>query len=537
MLRVIFSANRCGIFPFRAFLVVKPQTEISHNTEEPMSPNKLNQNVSLMWFLLPVLLMVPGLSGAGFDKKSSPPPPQPQKAQPQKPAPTPNRPPASMNRPPNNVNRPPNNVNRPPNNVNRPSDNVNRPSDNVKRPPINVPGPVQYRPRSGERSKDVGYGQKEFSSSNGQKVTTNARGEIRRIEVSRGFAGINKMMISRGPRGERVVETGRPGARVVSYGPRRGFVERPLRPGYISRTYVTGGHSYAHVYREYHFHNVTYYRYVPRVYYNPRFYAWAVRPWGVPVHYVWFGMATPAPWFQFFAGYFTPYQVYGSPDLWLTDYLLAENLRLAYENEQAGFEGQNPPPPPEPQPTSAALTPEVKALIAQEVRQQLEAEAAAAAQPASTSVPGAIPGSDSVPPALNQKFFVVSANLDVIATNQPCTLTPGDIIERRSTEVAPDGTVAVEVINSKPGDCAADSTTAIDLAQLQEMHNQFQEQVDSGTSLLAGNQARGLPNGPQAGSREAAEGVAAPDMGAESQVRTQVDDAVRLEGQLQQGGN
>ena len=489
-----------------------------------MNSNRINPNVSLIWFLLPVLLMVPGLSSTGFaQKKTSSPPPPPQKAQPQKPAPTPNRPTANVNRPPNNVNRPPNNVNRPPNNVNR--------------PPINVPGPVQYRPRSGDRSRDIGGGQKEFSSSNGQKVITNTRGEIRRIEVSRGFAGTNKMMINRGPRGGMVVETGRPGARVVSYGPRRGFVEHQLRPGYISRTYVIGGHSYAHVYREYRYGNVVCYRYVPRVYYNPRFYAWAVTPWGAPVRYAWFGLATPAPWFQFFAGYFTPSQAYGSPDMWLTDYVLAENLRLAYENEQAAYEGQTPPPPPEPQPIAATLTPEVKALIASEIRDQLNAAAATAAQPSSASGPDSASGNNGVPPALNQKVFVVSADLDVIVTGQACTLTPGDIIERRSKEVAPDGTVAVEVVSSKPGDCATDSMTAVDLAQLQDMYNQFSEQLDSGASLLAGRQARGLPNGPEAGSREVAEGVAAPDPGADSQVKAQVDDAVRLEGQLQQGGN
>jgi len=122
------------------------------------------------------------------------------------------------------------------------------------------------------------------------------------------------MTIDRGPRGERMVVNGRPGARVVSYGPHRGFVERAGRPGYISRTYVVGGRSYAHVYREYHYHGVAYYHYVPAYYYGPRFYAWAATP-GRSVAMAGRGIA--APWFGFYRGYFTPYPVYASPDLWL----------------------------------------------------------------------------------------------------------------------------------------------------------------------------------------------------------------------------
>jgi hypothetical protein len=344
------------------------------------------------------------------------------------------------------------------------------------------------------------------------------------------------MVINRGPGGARVVETGRLGARVVSYGPHRGFVERTVRPGYISRTYVVGGRSYAHVYREYRYHGIAYYRYVPGVYYGPRFYAWAVAPWGAPVRYAWFGLATPAPWFGFYAGYFTPYGVYASPDLWLTDYLLAENLRLAYENQQAANEGQAPPPPQNVQSSAPTLSPEMKALIADEVRQQLAAEKANAVQPTSSN-PQQAPDTEQEPRALNQRFFVVSANLDVTAAGQACSLTPGDIIQRKSKDVAPDGTVAVDVVSSKPGDCAADSATAVELGQLQEMHNQFQEQIDSGLKMLAENQARGLPNGPVAAPHYVAEGMADPAPDAESQLVAQETGAAQLEAQVRQGGS
>jgi hypothetical protein len=366
-------------------------------------------------------------------------------------------------------------------------------------------------------------------------VTTNARGEVRRIEAPRGLAG-GKMVINRGPGGGRMVETGHPGARVVSYGSHRGFVERPMRQGYISRTYVDGGRSYARVYRESRYRGVGYYDFVPAVYYGSGFYGWAVSPWGTPVRYGW-GGGIVAPWFGFYAGYFTPYQAYASPDQWLTDYLLAQNLRLAYENQQAGNADQAQPAPPNMQAAAAPVSPEIKALIADEVRQQLAAERAAAMQPASSSSGQLTPGSEQLPAALSQRFFVVASSLDITtAAGQACSLTPGDIIQRKGKDVTADGGVMVEVVSSKPGDCDADSGATVQLADLQEMHNQFREQLDSGLKMLADNQAKGLPNGPAASARPVAEGTADPVPDAQSQLVTQETDAAKLEAQVKPGG-
>ena len=399
-------------------------------------------------------------------------------------------------------------------------------------------GPTHYVNRPGDQAKTLPGGRTEFHNANGQTVTTNARGEVHRIEVPRGLAGGNKMVVNRGPGGARLVETGRPGARVVTYGPHRGFVERTVagRPGYISRTYVVGGRSYAHVYREYRYHGIAYYHYVPAVYYGPGFYGWAATPWGAPMRYAWFGLATPAPWFGFYAGYFTPYPTYASPDLWLTDYLIAENLRLAYESQQAGNGGQAPPPPSNEQPTAATLSPEMKALIADEVRQQLAAERAAAVQPSSLGSQQPATGTEQLPPAMNQRFFVVASNLDVpAASGQTCSLTPGDVIQRKGKDVIFGG-VAVEVVASKPGDCTADSPATVQLADLQEMHNQFREQLDTGLKLLAENQAKGLPSGPAAGARPVADGTADPVADAGAQLAAQETDAAKVEAQVRQGG-
>ena len=397
-------------------------------------------------------------------------------------------------------------------------------------------GPTNYVSRPGDQAKVLPGGRTEFRNPNGRAVTTNARGEVQRIEAPRGLAGGNKMVINRGPGGARVVETGRPGARVVSYGSGRGFVERPLRPGYISRTYVVGGRSYANVYRESSYRGAAYNSYVPAVYYGPQFYAWAATPWGAPMPYAWSGLATPAPWLGFYPGYFTPYSAYASPDLWLTDYLISENLRLAYENQRAANADQAPPAA-DTTPSDAALSPETKALIEDEIRQQLAAEKAAAAQPTPSSSQQSGQAGEQLPPALKQKFFVVSTNLDInTATGQVCSLTPGDMIQRRGTDVTADG-VAVEVIKSKPGSCPVDSAAKVQFADLQEMSNQFREQIDSGLTILAAHQAKTLPSGPDAGSHPVPEGTADPIPDAGTQLATQESDAAKLEAQVREGGN
>jgi hypothetical protein len=211
--------------------------------------------------------------------------------------------------------------------------------------------------------------------------------------------------------------------------------------------------------------------------------------------------------------------------LWLTDYVIAENLRLAYESQVAAYAGQAPPPPDAQ--SAAALTPEMKALIDDEVRQQIAAErVASGAQPAS--------GTEQMPPALTQTYFVVSASLDIPAI--ACSLTPGDLIQRTGNGVTAEGGVTVAVVSSKPGDCVPGSSAAVQLADLQNMQNQFRENIDAGLKMLADNQARGLPNGPPAGARPVAEGTASPAPDAATQLTQQEAEATNLEAQVRKAG-
>jgi len=389
-------------------------------------------------------------------------------------------------------------------------------------------GGGNYRPHTGEVQKTDAAGRVSYRDpTNGRTVMTNRHGQITRIEGPRSFDG-RQMVISRNPHGAREVIMGRPGNRIVTYGRGRGFVERPLRQGYISRTYVVHGRAYARVYHESVYGRFHYYRYVPSYYYAPAFYGWAVTPWGAPLVYGWAG-PMGAPWFTFYGGYFAPYPTYVSANLWLTDYLLAKNLEMAYESQQQG----NPDAAPEIPAAQTPLSPDTKAMIAEEVRQQLAAEQAAALVPATAAPQQPTAGAEPLPPSLTQKFFVVSASLDVTANGQACSLTPGDIIQRRTSTVAADGTVAVEVVSSKPWDCGADSQTAVDFAALEEMHNQFQERLDEGLKTLADGGVRGVA-APPSGMRAAADGTATPAGDAATQLSAQETSASNLEAQVRQ---
>jgi hypothetical protein len=490
----------------------------------------------------------------------------------------------------NNGNRTPgynpgnNNGNRNPGNYNPGNNNSNRnPGGNNNVGNRNNPGSnrPQFHPPAGAQSTARPDGSRVYSH-NGASYHTDRNGHLASYsrpgtEARFGNNGRissahftrpdhSNVYVNRGPRGERTVVAVRPGGtRIVSYGGRYGYSERVVvgRPGYVSRTYIYGGRPYVHVYHSYGWRGITYYRYVPPVYYHPAFYGWAWSPWRSPIVFGWGWRSDP--WYGYYGGYFAPAPVYPTASLWLTDYLLAENLRLAYESRQASYQGQQPPPQQDyPQNTgSPTLTPEIKAAIAEEVRQQLEAERAAA-QGGQQGQPGYNPtggyqqqpqgqqggyssvsptGGDAPPPALDpkQRIFVVSTNLDVqVAGGQGCALTPGDIILRTGDNVVGNNLIGVSVLSSKPGDCPVNSAAQIEVVQLQEMHNQFREHIGSGMKQLADNAGKnGLPPAPAANPRTVAEGQAPAEQASaveQALLQTQ-NDANQAEQEVQQAAN
>jgi hypothetical protein len=131
--------------------------------------------------------------------------------------------------------------------------------------------------------------------------------------------------------------------------------------------------------------------------------------------------------------------------------------------------------------------------------------------------------------------FVVSTGLNLTAGSdgQTCTVTPGDIIERKGRDVTADGQVPVSVLNSKDGDCPVDLATALDVSALQDMHNEFREQISAGMEKLASNQGKaGLPAGPAADPRQVAEGQASASADAKDLLAKQVQEADRTEAEI-----
>ena len=367
-----------------------------------------------------------------------------------------------------------------------------------------------------------------------------------------GFATVHagQMQITHGLRGERRVETVRTdNTRVVSVGLHRGYVERPYmeRGGrtYVQRTYIVNNVTYSRVYRSYYYRGRPYYAYVPPYYYHPAFYGWAYNPWRVRVFYRWPWFVARPPWYVYWGPYFAPAPYYPSAAFWLTDFLLAANLQAAYEagreaeaNAQAQAYQPPPetyqPPPPQAEGTSQ-ITPEMKAAIAEEVSRQLAAEQQSA--PTASQAPVAS-GAETMPAALDpaQRLFVVSNNLALTSTDgQECELTAGDIITRLDDTPDNNNQVRVSVSSSKGNDCRVGSTLMAQVSDLQDMHNQLREQMDSGLKTLAGNSGQGgLPAVPDTGTSAGEVPPAPPDASAGSALQAQQQAANQTETQIQQ---
>lgn len=229
--------------------------------------------------------------------------------------------------------------------------------------------------------------------------------------------------------------------------------------------------------------------YAPGFYYAPAFYGWAYYPWAAPITFGW-GWAGN-PWYGYYGGYFTPYPVYASPSLWLTDYLVSQTLQAAYTaraaelaNAQANF---------------TPMTPDVKQQIADEVQRQINlerAEAAAGAQAAPD------PGSSGIARMLsdnNAHVFVVAAGITVPSNAGECAITEGDVIQLRPGTPPNAPTANLVVLATKGQDCQRGSTVTVGVADLQEMQNHMRETLDLGLADLHKKQGQnGIPVAPAA---------------------------------------
>jgi hypothetical protein len=397
-------------------------------------------------------------------------------------------------------------------------------------------------------------GRRTYSAHSEQEVRTSTRREassVRQRPIVNAMAGSHLVgsghvhVVSRAVAGGQV--------RVTRYdNTLSGTVERVVGPGLMSRTFVSGGHVlYAHVYQRHVWRQFgrafAYETFVSAVRYPGVYYAWALTSWPHPVSYAWGWRAQP--WYPVYGSVFTPYPAYTSPDLWMTDYIIAQSMQTAYQAQPGAPVSapvqQNIPvapapdssvavplaqpgaatPPPQPSEvpqvlqTSAAssapvagpptITPQVKAQLNTQIKVLLQEQQAAAATPATLT-------SQSTPPALrpNHVFFQVVQPLDVplsIVAGH-CSLNANDYIKRTGEMSDDDWMIPVEVELSRSSDCPEGLRTRIGLNDLNAMENEQEAQVMEAMQAASKSMGpNGPPSGPGAHPILIADGSAAPD--------------------------
>jgi hypothetical protein len=344
-----------------------------------------------------------------------------------------------------------------------------------------------------------------FHGAHGEEARFGHDGHVREVRSG-------NMHIEHGPGGARRVEMVRADhSRVVMEGRGRGFVQRPYtfhNHSYVRREYYVGGVRYSRFYRPYYYHGLYLHLYVPGIYYAPAYYGWAYSPWARPVAYSW-GWGG-SPWYGYYGGYFAPYPVYAAPSLWLTDYVISQQLQAAYQagvaagasgNAHLDTRGQGArlvyasySPAPTSQPV--ALTPEIKQDIANEVQAYLAVEQAAAQASGDDQKTN---GLDKLLGDGKPHTFVVATGLTVSPTSGDCSLTAGDVLQTTQAPGANADQLNAIVLASKSSDCAANIAVPVKLDDLQEMQNQLMANVDQGLGQLKAHPGEGgLPAPPAA---------------------------------------
>ncbi|MGA8234274.1 MAG: hypothetical protein WB795_22550, partial [Candidatus Acidiferrales bacterium] len=190
--------------------------------------------------------------------------------------------------------------------------------------------------------------------------------------------------------------------------------------------------------------------------------------------------------------------------------------------------------PPAASQNAVVLAPELKQLIVGEVKLQIAAEQASAANPR----PANAVNGNQVLAALdpNQSLFIVSSVLnEQTQDGQQCSLGPGDVLTRTANEPNGDMKVSAIVASSQKDDCAAGSILAVALDDLQEMHNDFVQKMDAGLQQLAANQGKkGMPVSPVAGLRANPDGQAEVDTDALNYLQQQQREANSTEDEVNQ---
>ena len=130
---------------------------------------------------------------------------------------------------------------------------------------------------------------------------------------------------------------------------------------------------------------------------------------------------------------------------------------------------------------------------------------------------------------------MVDSDLSVVANGQECGLTGGDVITRLTDTPDGDNMVTASVAASKKADCAAGQTVAVNVDDLQEMQNHFDEQLNSGLGELAKKQGTGgIPKAPDTGTSASDVPPPPADTSAEKTLQDQQQSADQTEQQVKQ---
>jgi hypothetical protein len=146
------------------------------------------------------------------------------------------------------------------------------------------------------------------------------------------------------------------------------------------------------------------------------------------------------------------------------------------------------------------LTPEVKQMIADEVKAQLALENQEAQQNAQGQ--DVDPGSSGIARLLSDghpHVFVAGGNLDVTdASGQECVVSDGDTLQLRQPPPSDATTASLVILSSKGNpECQISLTVQVQLTDLQEMQNHMRETIDQGLQDLQSKQGTGgIPSAP-----------------------------------------
>jgi hypothetical protein len=340
----------------------------------------------------------------------------------------------------------------------------------------------------------VAKGVTEHRTPSGSTVRTRANGKPSDIhDAKRGMTvhhGLNG--------GRRVSVEDSSHNRTVYHKGRAGYVQHPYSyrgHDFAQRTYVFGGRVYGRSYMGFPYRGVYLSIYAPGLFYSPFFYGWAYNPWASPIMFGW-GFAG-SPWYGYYGYYFSPFDSYPSAAYWLTDYMISSDLQAGYAAHIEAGETDGAAPavagPP-------LLTPDVKQMIADEIRNELALENTEATR--SSQQQDVDPGSSGIDRLFSDvakgkpHIFVVGTPLDVVdASQNECSLSDGDVLLLQ-TAPPPDAQAAnLVVLASKGGqECAKQDTVSVPFADLQEMQNHMRELIDQGLQELQNKQGKdGLP--------------------------------------------